>query len=263
MRMTGSERPSPSSSDSGSPSPLARVVIVNADDFGLCDEVNAGVVAAHDDGVVTSASLMVRWPAAADAVRLAAKRPKLSLGLHVDLGEWDPASNGDWHERYHVVETDDPVAVAAEVDRQLAEFERLTGRLPTHLDGHQHVQRLDPARSILVAAADGLGVPLRLHDPRVLYRGDFYGQGPRGEPYPDGITTEALLRLLSSLGDGWSEIGCHPGRGVSTAMSAYASERDYEVVALCDPMTASVLEAEGIVLASYADLPRSTEPAGS
>jgi predicted glycoside hydrolase/deacetylase ChbG (UPF0249 family) len=43
-------------------------LIVTADDFGLAPEVNEAVEAAHRDGVLTAASLMVAGPAAADAV---------------------------------------------------------------------------------------------------------------------------------------------------------------------------------------------------
>ncbi len=66
----------------------ARRLIVNADDFGHSAAVNAGVVEAHERGLVTSASLMVRRPAAAAAAAYARSRPELGLGLHVELGEW-------------------------------------------------------------------------------------------------------------------------------------------------------------------------------
>ena len=46
----------------------SRILIVNADDFGLSAGVNCGIVEAHDKGIVTSASLMVHMPAAAEAV---------------------------------------------------------------------------------------------------------------------------------------------------------------------------------------------------
>jgi predicted glycoside hydrolase/deacetylase ChbG (UPF0249 family) len=64
-----------------------RTLIVNADDFGLTSGVNAGIARAHEEGILTSASLMVRWPAAAEAAAYAARTPGLSVGLHVDLGE--------------------------------------------------------------------------------------------------------------------------------------------------------------------------------
>src|SRR5438105_15590886 len=107
------------------------MLIVNADDFGHSAPVNAGVIAAHERGIVTSASLMVRRPAAAGA---AAYRGGLDLGLHVELGEWS-YRGGEWRGEGEV----DPAAIETEVRAQLAEFRRLTDREPTHLDSHQHV----------------------------------------------------------------------------------------------------------------------------
>ena len=52
-----------------------RWLIVNADDFGLSQGVNAGIVAAHERGIVTSASLMVRGSAAVEAVRMLRQGP--------------------------------------------------------------------------------------------------------------------------------------------------------------------------------------------
>ena len=57
-------------------------MIVNADDFGLSPEVNAGVIRAHRDGILGSASLMVAEPAAKDAGELARQNPALDVGLH-------------------------------------------------------------------------------------------------------------------------------------------------------------------------------------
>ncbi len=65
-----------------------RRLIVNADDFGQHACVNDGIIAAHEHGIVTSASLMVHGSAAQDAAAYARGRPALDLGLHVDLGEW-------------------------------------------------------------------------------------------------------------------------------------------------------------------------------
>src|SRR5262245_13398039 len=137
-----------------------RSLIVNADDFGLSAGVNRGIIEAHERGIVTSASLMVRGLAAAEAAAYARAHPALSVGLHLDLGEW-VWRDGDWMSVYEVVRADDAEAVAAEVTRQLAAFVRLVGRGPTHLDSHQHLHRHEPIRSVLRRAADELGVPLR------------------------------------------------------------------------------------------------------
>jgi hopanoid biosynthesis associated protein HpnK len=58
-------------------------LIVNADDFGLSPEVNAGIMRARRDGILRSASLMVAEPAARAAAELARNDPTLDVGLHV------------------------------------------------------------------------------------------------------------------------------------------------------------------------------------
>ena len=86
--------------------PAKRYLIVNADDFGLSEGVNRGIIRAHEQGILTSASLMVRWPAAAEAARYAAQHPRLSVGLHLDLAEW-VYRDDQWVPRYQVVPPDD------------------------------------------------------------------------------------------------------------------------------------------------------------
>jgi len=63
----------------------ARRLIVNADDFGRSPSINEAVVRAHNDGILTSASLMVNEPACDAAVELARKNPNLGVGLHLSL----------------------------------------------------------------------------------------------------------------------------------------------------------------------------------
>ena len=65
-----------------------RYLIVNADDFGYTEGVNRGILDAHDEGIVTSASLMVERPAAAEAAAHARERPGFGVGLHVELRSW-------------------------------------------------------------------------------------------------------------------------------------------------------------------------------
>ena len=60
-------------------------VVFHADDFGLTGAVNAGILEAHERGVLASASIMVTAPAAEAAVAAARARPTLDCGLHVTL----------------------------------------------------------------------------------------------------------------------------------------------------------------------------------
>lgn len=239
---------------------MTRHVVVNADDFGLTDGVNAGVIDAHLRGIVTSTSLMVRAEAAAAAAQLAAQHPSLGVGLHLDLGEWVHGAAG-WEPAYVVVDTDDADAVAVEITAQLTAFEVLLGRPPTHLDSHQHVHRADPVRRLLIEAGDRLGVPVRQVTPGLAYRGDFYGQTGAGQPYPEGITVDALLAVMRSVDDGWTEIACHPGR--DTAELGYGREREQELAVLCDEMIVAAVRDEGLVLSSFDTTTRAQPPRGA
>ncbi len=60
-------------------------LIINGDDFGYSESVNRGIIRAHREGVLTSASLMVNERAAAQAVELARENPGLAVGLHLVL----------------------------------------------------------------------------------------------------------------------------------------------------------------------------------
>ncbi|HEX3860849.1 MAG TPA: hopanoid biosynthesis-associated protein HpnK [Stellaceae bacterium] len=60
-------------------------LIVSADDFGRDVAVNEAVEIAHRDGILSTASLMVAAPAAADAVACAQRLPNLRVGLHLVL----------------------------------------------------------------------------------------------------------------------------------------------------------------------------------
>lgn len=234
----------------------AKYVIVNADDFGFSTGVSRGILQAHRQGIVTSTSLMVRWPAAADAVAQARDCPALSLGLHVDLGEW-VYRDGQWEQLYAVLDesaSDSAAAVAAEVDRQLDAFAALVGRPPSHVDSHQHVHRASPLREVLLERAARLRIPLRHFDPDVRYVGSFYGQAGKGEPYPEGVRAETLCHLIATLPPGITELGCHPAL-FTDHTSPYGTEREVELATLCDPRVRDALDAAHATLISFADVP--------
>ncbi len=236
-----------------------RSLIVNADDFGLAEGVNQGVLRAHVHGIVTSTSLMVWQPAAASAVAAARLHPRLSLGLHVDLAEWE-LSDGQWHLRYDRVDTDDGAAVAAEVDRQLDRFRRLTGQTPGHLDSHQHLHRSQPLAGILHARAERLGVPLR-GSGTARYCGSFWGQTRDGEATPPRRSMpSALAALIHQLPDGTTELCCHPAAAAEPGWS-YGAERVTELASLCSPLVREAVRAADVRLVSFAVASSTSRPA--
>jgi chitin disaccharide deacetylase len=230
-----------------------KYLIVNADDFGQSAGVNRGIVAAHRRGIVTSASLMVRWPAAAEAAAYVREHPSLSLGLHVDLGE-RVFRAGEWVPLYAVVPLQDMTAIAGEVSRQLDVFRRLMGRDPSHLDSHQHVHLREPVRTVIVEVARQLGIPLRHCCPSVCYRGSFYGQTAEGVPLPDVISVDGLIHILETLPAGCTELGCHPAAGCDLD-TMYRHERLEELRVLCDPRVRAAITTMGIELRSFQNLP--------
>jgi predicted glycoside hydrolase/deacetylase ChbG (UPF0249 family) len=226
-----------------------RQLIVNADDFGQSPGVNQGVIEAHERGIVTSVSLMVRWPAAESAAAYARAHPSLTVGIHVDLGEW-VFREDTWVPVYEVVPRNDPTRVAEEITRQLVEFRRLVGRQPTHIDSHQHVHRQEPVRSILLRMARHLGVPLRSYSRVVRYCGDFYGQTAQGSPLPELISVENLIAILTALPGGFTELGCHPGLA-DDLNTMYRTERTKEVSVLCDARVRTAIASLSVQLCSF------------
>jgi chitin disaccharide deacetylase len=65
-----------------------RRLIVNADGFKRSHGINRGIFTPHQHAIVTSGSLMLRWPAARDGLAFARAAPALGLGLHLELPEW-------------------------------------------------------------------------------------------------------------------------------------------------------------------------------
>jgi predicted glycoside hydrolase/deacetylase ChbG (UPF0249 family) len=214
-------------------------LVVNADDLGYSRGINRGVFEAHERGIVTSASLMVRRPAAEEAATESRSHPELGVGLHVDFGR-------------QPLEQLEPDAVAAEVHSQIDRFHELVGHGPTHLDSHRHVHCTEPLRSVLAGVAWDLGIPLR-HTSAAQYLGEFHGQTEGGEPLPSALRPERLAALLRRLPDGAHELCCHPGYAYGLD-SAYGPERELELRTLCDPRLWQVLAEERIALVSFAEL---------
>lgn len=129
-------------------------LVVTADDFGLSPEVNEAVEQAHRDGILTSASLMVGAPAAADAVARARRLPRLRVGLHLVLIEAQPvlapSTVPDLVDASGSFRSDAAAygarlyfsrraqrQLAAEIDAQFAAY-RATGLALDHVDAHKH-----------------------------------------------------------------------------------------------------------------------------
>ena len=218
-------------------------LIINADDFGASAGINRGILECHTRGVVTSTSLMVTGRAVHEAVGLSRDHPELAVGLHFDVCGEDERE----------FDTDNVAAVRDEFRRQLDEFHRLMGRLPTHVDSHRHVHREEHLMPVFREMVAPLGVPLR-DDGRVNFLGGFYAQWEWKVTNLEYVSVPFLQRLLQEeVFDGWTEVSCHPGYRSLGYASVYLAEREEEVCTLTDPRIRQTIAALGIRLVSYAD----------
>jgi len=208
-----------------------RRLIVNADDLGFSAGVNRGIVEAYERGIVTSASLMVEGPAAAEGVELAGDLP---FGLHAVLDRGGELLVP-------------PEECPRELERQLARFRELAGRAPTHLDSHHHIHRDPRLLPSFVAFAEEHALPLREHDAR--HCSIFYGRWD-DESHPEQVGVESLLEILEEIDDGVTELGCHPGYADGLE-SSYTSEREHELRTLTDARVRAKVEELGIELIGW------------
>jgi hopanoid biosynthesis associated protein HpnK len=158
----------------GTPNQCLRRLIVNADDFGRSPSINLAVVRAHQEGVLTSASLMVNEPDCAEAVALAKENPKLGIGLHLTLLMGHsalPPENIPGLVNHRGEFSNDPVGVGmryffnrglreqlrAEIHAQFDRF-RATGLSLDHVNGHLHLHLHPVVFRILMEDAHKLGI---------------------------------------------------------------------------------------------------------
>ena len=148
-------------------------LVVNGDDFGYSEAINAAIVRCHDEGVLRSTSLLVNCPATRAALVLARSRPTLGVGLHVNLTEGVPVlpprevpTLVDRRGRFRSLlpQLGGLLRGATnldEVERELrAQFAILldAGMRPTHLDGHLHAHAFPGVLDIVVRLMGEFGV---------------------------------------------------------------------------------------------------------
>jgi len=193
-------------------------LIVNADDFGLCESVNQGIAQAHDRGILTSASLLPTGHAFDHAVVLARARPSLDLGIHLALTQTNPISPPeaipslvDSHGRVPprwpaflsrcLRRTIRRAHLETELRAQIQRA-RQAGLQFSHLDSHQHLHMLPGLLPIVGRLASEYGIgALR------------YPLQTRTQPYPPSTAGPLPRRLQQAA----LRTICHMGRPVLRA----------------------------------------------
>jgi chitin disaccharide deacetylase len=149
-------------------------LILNADDFGLTHGVNEGIIRAHRDGILTSATLMANGLAFDGAVERARANPKFGVGCHLVLVGGTPVApceeipslvdrKGRFPESLGVflARLSSGRVSLQQIERELrAQIERIRGAgiEPTHLDTHKHTHAHPQVMEALGRVAHQLGI---------------------------------------------------------------------------------------------------------
>ena len=266
----------------------ARLLIINADDFGMCHDENEATIIGLTQGLFTSSTILTTCPWFEEAAEFACNTPKADLGVHLTLNsEWERYKWGPvlgrtdvpsltdargylWADVPSVFEHDRLEEVEIELEAQI-EKAIAAGIDITHLDCHMgplHL-RADYHRIYLKLALD-FRLPIRLTSRRLMRQ---RGMGVildeldcNGIFYPDNLmraapknldeTESSWNELLRNLTPGISEIYCHPALArqelKSCARDWAQRQRDFEY--FTSEKTRQLLNDEGIELIGYRKL---------
>jgi chitin disaccharide deacetylase len=266
--------------------PDARLLIVNADDFGLCVEQNLAIMEGFQSGILSCASLMAPCPGFEQACEYARRYPKTDLGLHLTLtSEWDAvrwgpildpkdvpslvdADNCFWRTRADLFASCKAEEAEAELRAQI-ERALVLGLDITHLDSHMfalHSKRTELQKVYLKLAHDYL-LPIRAAS-RTLMHWQNFDSVPEdadrlGILHPDHFAVLSRVDpsrvsdfwrvLLSSLPPGLTEICCHPAYacGELARFAEDAAQRESDLRVIMSAAVRQLIEREEIQLVGY------------
>lgn len=240
-------------------------VIFNADDFGLTQGVNNGIVKAHQQGVVRSTTMMVGMDAEQHAVELAKQNPDLKVGVHLrftagaPITEHPNLTNGKAlfvsYDQLWQKQDFDANAVYQEAKSQVEYFLALDLKL-SHLDSHHHAHTHPQLFPVIRELAKHYRVPLRgsglLHNTMMVkyyFTDQFYDQG---------VSLERLITHLLDLKQQYDvvEVMCHPAEADQPLIhkSGYAQQRELELELLSCPILKQELAQHGMTVTDYSAL---------
>jgi predicted glycoside hydrolase/deacetylase ChbG (UPF0249 family) len=264
--------------------PDARVLIINADDFGMYRSVNVAIIKSMEEGLASSCSLMVPCPWARHAMELLRQRPHIQFGIHLTLVcdftgyRWAPVAA---KELVPSLLDDAGQLFTPDAKAQLLQQARLdeielelrsqidvvmgAGLAPTHLDWHCLADggrddifdlSLDLAEEYGLAARVWLGPGRRTARQRGLpvVDHDFL------DSFALDINTKAAryAELLHDLPTGLNEWAVHPGLGdeESTAIDSGWRVRRGDLEFLTSPEASEIVRQENIAVIDYRTVQR-------
>ena len=252
---------------------MERLLIVNADDFGLSKGQNYGIIEACRNGVVTSTTALVNGEAIDHAAQLSRGPPGLAVGMHFVLTMGKPLTEmpgltregmlGKWIWQMAEEGALPLEEISLELASQYQRFIELFGRKPTHFDSHHHVHMFPQIFPIVARFAAEQGIALRIDRQAVFNDSDLPGelrssQGFSSAFYGEEISNALFLKVLddsSHRGERSLEVMCHPAFIDNTIrQSAYCFPRLTELDVLTSASLKYAIAERGYRLGSYLDV---------
>jgi len=261
----------------------ARLLIINADDFGLCQAVNEAVMAALPAGLLRSTTLMVPCPWSRQAMRLLAEHPGFPFGVHLTaISDWMDYRWGPVTPREKVPSLiradgsfynfDQMRHFLAQVDLGQLEMEFRAqieavldfGLRPTHLDWHcLRLDGWDAVSEVMLGLAREYGLAMRVVVRSQIARVRSLGLPTNDSGFLDSYQLDLTgkqahyVELLRRLPPGLSEWAIHPGFNYPELLAIeteghHMRQSDFDF--LVSQQARDVIEEEGIILLDYRPL---------
>ncbi|MBN1384705.1 MAG: ChbG/HpnK family deacetylase [Elusimicrobia bacterium] len=270
---------------------MSKLLIVNADDFGLTEGISDGIIECHKNGIVTSTSIIASGSAFAKAVELTRGCPNLSVGVHLALIEEKPVlspasiptlvgKNGRFIKNYkqfffkYIAGKINISEVWDELEAQIVKV-KSTGINISHVDSHQHLHMLpDIFREVVFLAKKhgithvriprersfnlkcwGLQVMCMLNRTVLIHSGLKFPQAFYGMRDSGRMSFENFNKIINGLKEGYNEIMVHPGNEDMNYLENYKKHWCYhpedEKKVLCDSRIPVFLKEQGVKLINY------------
>jgi predicted glycoside hydrolase/deacetylase ChbG (UPF0249 family) len=261
----------------------ARLLIINADDFGMCHSINEAVFRALREGVATSATLMVPCPWALHTMHFLRENRDLAFGVHLTVISdpldyvWGPVTP---RERvpslvneagyFYDFERMPKFLAQVKLDELEVEFRAqieavLAADLkPTHLDWHSlRLGERTDIPNLMFRLAREYGLALRVRGRPWIEKVQSQGLPTADYDFLDSYmmgTEDKLTRyaqLLRELPTGLSEWAVHPGLDSAELLAIepegnHSRQLDFDFLMSADAR--EIIRQEGIILLSYRPL---------
>ncbi len=248
-------------------------LIINSDDFGYGRAINYAIIDTHQEGILTSATLMTNTPGFEHAVKLAKENPTLGVGVHLVLTFLKPLRDDvpslvdeegnfyrpDAHRAGYAVV--DPEELFKEWDTQIQKVLD-AGIEPTHLDSHHHSHTFNEVHyDVFTRLSEKYDLPIRgngefdISRPTTTYfEPAFDGVGLLEEKEQETYLDDLFNKVKENDS---TEIMCHTGYIDEFLFnsSSFTEPRIYQIDILSNSAFAERIRADkDIELVTFADL---------